>query len=158
MDANAVAQSINEAFSDWKMSQELLQEIHTEAIDPEEQELRDYLCTISSWQEVDDDWFLYYPIPIMSRASFQYLLPYLLRRNLLDDDFDIKPVIEKIAQYPKRNMLPVLRIDLSNYSAAQIQAIQSALQCLYEQTDVEIGRMHRHLRELIPLFNTDSTI
>ncbi|MEQ8633207.1 hypothetical protein [Gimesia maris] len=155
MDANAVAQSINTAFSDWRMSQELLQEIHTEAIDPEEQELRDYLCTISSWQEVDDDWFLYYPIPIMSWASFQYLLPYLLRRNLLDDDFDIKPVIEKIAQYPKRNMLPVLRIDLSVYSAAQIQAIQSALQCLYEQTDEEIGRMHHHLRELIPLISND---
>ncbi|WP_417377059.1 hypothetical protein [Gimesia maris] len=100
MDANAVAQSINTAFSDWQMSQELLQEIHTEAIDPEEQELRDYLCTISSWEEVDDGWFLSYPIPIMSRASFQYLLPYLLRRNLLNDDFDFKPVIEKIAQYP----------------------------------------------------------
>ena len=154
MDTKEVAQLITTAFSDWQVSQELLQEISTESIDPEVQELHDYLAGIHSWQEVDDDWFRSYPVPILSAAAFQYLLPYLLRRCLLDDDFlSYESVIEHISPYPRRNCPPVLSIDLSIYSPQQIEAIQSALRCMYEETDEDCGRFYRHLRELIPLIS-----
>jgi len=158
VDQETIVRDLEFAFATWEISDIGTEKLASRSIDPEEQELKDYLLGLENWRDCEDRWLQQFQLPLMPEWAFKYLLPAILRfsmRGTSVDDVFISSLINRFSKLPKANQRIVLNIQPSWFSEVQSRSILNTLAHLKSEMADIPGRLPNHLENIISEFRRE---